>query len=289
MIASGSARATTTTTMRTTDRDDRACADDVSAVMDAPHQHAEPVAVENVATETPGAAAPPASASQSDLQMNSSFQSVSSLTESAGGAVGEEYGEMPPPPAPASEGGLDDFGDFASEPAAVEQATAAVERAALDDTPAEPMSNVSSHAALSEADFAEPETTASVVSASEPAAEPALNMYNSPHLQAFRAEQARLVSEKEEAEKREIERIKEEAQAEIELMNSQRAKQIANKKQANRERQTAEEQLFANATGWEAVCAYASEENLVENSLTDLSKMRSLLRVLKNTPPVKSA
>lgn len=282
MIASESARATTTTTMRTTDRDVRARADDASAVMDAPYQHAEPVAVENVATETPGDAAPPASASQSDLQMNSSFQSVSSLTESAGGAVGEEYEKMPPPPAPASEGGLDDFGDFASEPAAVERAT-------LDDAIAEPMSNVSSHAALSEADFAEPETTASVVSASEPAAEPALNMYNSPHLQAFRAEQARLVSEKEEAEKREIERIKEEAQAEIELMNSQRAKQIANKKQANRERQTAEEQLFANATGWEAVCAYASEENLVENSLTDLSKMRSLLRVLKNTPPVKSA
>ena len=90
-------------------------------------------------------------------------------------------------------------------------------------------------------------------------------------------------------EKREIERIKEEAQAEIELMNSQRAKQIENKKQANRERQTAEEELFANATGWEAVCAYASEENLAENSLTDLSKMPSLLRVLKNTPPVKSA
>ena len=151
------------------------------------------------------------------------------------------------------------------------------------------MSNVSSQAALNEADFAEPGVEASAVSASEPAAEPALNMYNSPHMQAFRAEQAKVISEKDDEEKREIERIKEEAQAEIELMNSQRAKQIANKKQANRERQTAEEELFANATGWEAVCAYASEENLVENSLTDLSKMRSLLRVLKNTPPVKSA
>ena len=214
--------------------------------------------------------------------MNSSFQSVSSLTESVGGANGEERAEAVPAVAPLSEGGLDDFGDFASEPAATEQA-------ALDDAPAEPMSNVSSQAALSEADFAEPDMEASAVSASEPAAEPALNMYNSPHLQAFRAEQAKVISEKEDEEKREIERIKEEAQAEIELMNSQRAKQIANKKQANRERQTAEEELFANATGWEAVCAYASEENLVENSLTDLSKMRSLLRVLKNTPPVKSA
>ena len=257
-----------------------ATGDDGTAVVNAPHQQPESGGVENAATETRGDAAPPASASQSDLQMNSSFQSVSSLTESVGGANGEERAEAVPALAPVSEGGLDDFGDFASEPAAAEQA-------ALDDAPAEPMSNVSSHAALSEADFAEPGTEA--VSASEPAAEPALNTYNSPHLQAFRAEQAKVISEKEDEEKREIERIKEEAQAEIELMNSQRAKQIANKKQANRERQTAEEELFANATGWEAVCAYASEENLVENSLTDLSKMCSLLRVLKNTPPVKSA
>ena len=257
-------------------------ADDGTAEVNAPHQQPESGGVESAATETRGDAAPPASASQSDLQMNFSFQSVSSLTESVGGANGEERAEAVPAVAPVSEGGLDDFGDFASEPAATEQA-------ALDDAPAEPMSNVSSQAALSEADFAEPDMEASAVSASEPAAEPALNMYNSPHLQAFRAEQAKVISEKEDEEKREIERIKEEAQAEIELMNSQRAKQIANKKQANRERQTAEEELFANATGWEAVCAYASEENLVENSLTDLSKMRSLLRVLKNTPPVKSA
>ena len=197
-----------------------------------------------------------------------------------------------------ADGGLDDFGDFAAEPAAVEQMTAEVGQMAVEHAaPAEPaapapeeapmepvavMSNAGSASALSESDFAAPEQSVM-------AEEPAVNMYNSPHLQAFRAEQAKQLAEREEAEKREIERIKEEAQAELELMDSQRAKQISSAKQANRERQTAEEELFANASGWEAVSNYVSDENLVPDSLTDLSKMRSLIRVLKNTPPVKSA
>jgi hypothetical protein len=164
---------------------------------------------------------------------------------------------------------------MAMEPAAPAEEPAPTETAA-------PMSNPGSVSALSESDFSAPEQPVM-------AAEPALNAYNSPHLQAFRAEQAKQIAEREEAEKREIERIKEEAQAELELMASQRAKQIASAKQANRERQTAEEELFANTSGWEAVCNYVSDENLVPDSLTDLSKMRSLLRVLKNTPPVKSA
>ena len=127
-----------------------------------------------------------------------------------------------------------------------------------------------------------------VESAPVPAAAPALNAYNSPFLQAFRAQQAKQLAEKEDAERLEIERIKEEAQAELELMDSQRAKQIAAAKAANRERQSAEVELFANASGWEAVVNLVSEENLVPESLTDLSKMKSLLRVLKNTPPVKA-
>ena len=107
-------------------------------------------------------------------------------------------------------------------------------------------------------------------------------------MQAFRAQQAKQLAEKEDAERLEIERIKEEAQAELELMDSQRAKQIAAAKAANRERQSAEVELFANASGWEAVVNLVSDENLVPESLTDLSKMKSLLRVLKNTPPVKA-
>jgi len=169
---------------------------------------------------------------------------------------------------------------------AVEHAAPAEPAApAPEEAPMEPvavMSNAGSASALSESDFAAPEQSVM-------AEEPAVNMYNSPHLQAFRAEQAKQLAEREEAEKREIERIKEEAQAELELMDSQRAKQISSAKQANRERQTAEEELFANASGWEAVSNYVSDENLVPDSLTDLSKMRSLIRVLKNTPPVKSA
>ena len=234
-----------------------------------------------------------AGAQEAQMQMNSSFQSMSSLSASQDfvtNAGEEDSGH--------ADGGFDDFGDFAAEPAAVEQMTAEVGQMAVEpaapaehaapaeeEAPIEPvavMSNAASASALSESDFAAPEQPVT-------AAEPALNMYNSPHLQAFRAEQAKQLAEREEAEKREIERIKEEAQAELELMDSQRAKQIASAKQANRERQTAEEELFANANGWEAVCNYMSDENLVPDSLTDLSKMRSLIRVLKNAPPVKSA
>ena len=116
-----------------------------------------------------------------------------------------------------------------------------------------------------------------------------LNSYNSPHLQAFRAKQAKALDEKAEAERLEIERIKEEARAELELMNSQRAKVIDAAKATNRELQTAEEELLASTAGWEAVASLVSDENLVPGSLTDLSKMRSLLRQLKNTPPAHAA
>lgn len=222
------------------------------------------------------------------IAQNSSFES---LSESLGGQQGDEVRE----PAVAVEQGLDDFGDYASEPALVEQTVTPAaayepEEAASAYEPAvpasasasAPISNVGSMAALSESDFAAPEPMMSVE-------QPQLNTLNSPHLQAFRAKQAQLLAEREEAERREIERIKEEAVAELELMTQQRAKLIAAAKQSNRERQTAEEELFANSTGWEAVCNYVSEDNLVPNSLTDLSKMRSLLRSLKNAPPVKTA
>ena len=63
--------------------------------------------------------------------MNSSFQSVSSLTESVGGANGEERAEAVPAVAPVSEGGLDDFGDFGVRAGGAEQA-------ALDDAAANP-------------------------------------------------------------------------------------------------------------------------------------------------------
>lgn len=215
------------------------------------------------------------------IAQNSSFES---LSESLGGRPGDEARE----PVVAVDGGLDDFVEYASEPAAVEQAGAPAAEAAHEPAvPASasasaPISNVGSMAALSESDFAAPEPMMSVE-------QPLLNTLNSPHLQAFRAKQARLIAEKEDVERREIERIKEEAVAELELMAQQRAKIIAAAKQSNRERQTAEEELFANSTGWEAVCNYVSEDNLVPNSLTDLSKMRSLLRLLKNAPPVKTA
>lgn len=231
------------------------------------------------------------------VTQNSSFGSLSE-------SLGQENGQQNGSNASLTEGGLDDFGDFATEPAAVESApveSAPVESAPVESAPAEsasaalagpestsasqppsaPVSNVGSMQALSESDFAPLEPAI--------ASEPALNTLNSPHLQAFRAKQAELLAEREEVERREIERIKEEAKAELDLMDSQRAKQISAAKQANRERQTAEEELFANSTGWEAVCNYVSEENLVPNSLTDLSKMRSLLRTLKNTHPVKTA
>lgn len=229
---------------------------------------------------------------------NASFASVSSLS----GSIVDPGADAPAQPVTNDE--LDDFGDFAGEPTATvvaaEQATFAepaqlevvggagawteesvVAEAAvpMEEHVSAPPSVVSE--ALSEETFSAPVESA-------PSAEPGLNAYNSPFLQAFRAEQAKQLAEKEDAERLEIERIKEEAQAELELMDSQRAKQISAAKAANRERQTAEEELFANASGWEAVCNLVSEDNLVPDSSTDLSKMKSLLRVLKNTPPVKA-
>jgi hypothetical protein len=250
-----------------------------------------------MARSTEGSAQDFQSAQFAPQANNASFASVSSLS----GSVVDQGADAPVERAEhVMSDGLDDFGDFAAEPTATvmatEPETREVDAGAWTEENvvgvAEPAVPMEEHVsappsvvseALSEETFAAP-----VESAPVPAAEPALNAYNSPFLQAFRAQQAKQLAEKEDAERLEIERIKEEAQAELELMDSQRAKQIAAVKAANRERQSAEVELFANASGWEAVVNLVSEENLVPESLTDLSKMKSLLRVLKNTPPVKA-
>ena len=75
-----------------------------------------------------------AGAQEAQMQMNSSFQSVSSLSASQDfgtNAGAEDSGH--------ADGGLDDFGDFAAEPAAVEQMTAEVGQMAVEHAaPAEP-------------------------------------------------------------------------------------------------------------------------------------------------------
>jgi hypothetical protein len=102
---------------------------------------------------------------------------------------------------------LDDFGEFSAEPMAVETTTAAMEQVALDPTapiteaapasnaalmeelvvadPAPPVmsSNPGSVQALSDAEFSAPPAPPSHTSTQEPA----LNAYNSPFLQEFRA------------------------------------------------------------------------------------------------------
>jgi len=257
-----------------------------------------------MARSTEGSAQDFQSAQFAPQANNASFASVSSLS----GSVADQGVDAPVERVEhVTTDGLDDFGDFAAEPTATVMATepemmtfaeparevdvgawteenvvgVAEPAVPMEEHVSAPPSVVSE--ALSEETFAVPVESAPVL-----AAEPALNAYNSPFLQAFRAQQAKQLAEKEDAERLEIERIKEEAQAELELMDSQRAKQIAAAKAANRERQSAEVELFANASGWEAVVNLVSEENLVPESLTDLSKMKSLLRVLKNTPPVKA-
>ena len=270
------------------------------------------VRIETTTIETGSVSGDFAQAAQdfSQMQANASF---GSLSDSQPVEAPSMTGDAPSMTGDASSvhDTLDDFGEFSAEPVAVETTTVAMEQVALDPTapiteaapasnaalmeelvvadsaPPVMSSNPGSVQALSEAEFSAPPAPPSHTSTQEPA----LNAYNSPFLQEFRAAQAQALAEKEEAENREIARINEEAQAELELMESQRAKQIAAAKTANRERQTAEEELFANSSGWEAVCNYAAstEDNFVPDSLTDLSKMKSLLRVLKNTPPVASA
>ena len=106
-------------------------------------------------------------------------------------------------------------------------------------------------------------------------------------MRAWKANQQSAYAEKRIAEERELKHIKEEAQAERELLYSQREKQIANAKQTNREREVVME--ASKGEGWEAVLNLISDENLVKDKNTDLSRFKQMLIKLKHQKPITSA
>ena len=114
-----------------------------------------------------------------------------------------------------------------------------------------------------------------------PAAPPAID---DTALRAWKAKRDAAIQEKRVAEERELKQIHEEAQAERELLYSQREKQIASAKQANREREVIMES--ARGEGWEAVLNLISDENLVKDKNTDLGRFKQILTRLKHQKPL---
>ena len=91
-------------------------------------------------------------------------------------------------------------------------------------------------------------------------------------MREWKARQEAAIQEKRIAEERELKHIHEEAQAERELLYSQREKQIAAAKKANREREVVME--ASRGEGWEAVLNLISDENLVKDKNTDLGRFK---------------
>ena len=114
--------------------------------------------------------------------------------------------------------------------------------------------------------------------------EPAAPAIDDSTMREWKEKHAIAIVEKRTAEERELKQIREEAQAERELLYSQREKQIAAAKTANREREVVME--ASRGEGWEAVCSLISYENLVKDKNTDLSRFKQTLIKLKHQKPM---
>ena len=98
------------------------------------------------------------------------------------------------------------------------------------------------------------------------------------------------LEQKSKLEREEIETIKEEAIAELDLMRNQRKKMIDANVAKNRSEQDSMTEVIATETGWEAVATLISEENFCpveegQRPPTDLGKMRGLIKTLKYKKP----
>ena len=98
------------------------------------------------------------------------------------------------------------------------------------------------------------------------------------------------LEQKSKLEREEIDTIKEEAVAELELMRNQRKKMIDANVAKNRSEQDSMTEVMATETGWEAVASLISEENFCpvedgQRPSTDLGKMRGLIKTLKYKKP----
>ena len=101
------------------------------------------------------------------------------------------------------------------------------------------------------------------------------------------------LEQKSKLEREEIDTIKEEAVAELELMRNQRKKMIDANVAKNRSEQDSMTEVMATETGWEAVASLISEENFCpvedgQRPSTDLGKMRGLIKTLKYKKPQKA-
>ena len=211
----------------------------------------------------------------------------------------DEFVEAPaaPPPAPAEE----DF--FAAAPAPVEAAAtesfeeaapapmppSASQGSAMDEFFAEGSHSAQSLPSDPDLFAAAPEPQAAeddFFQAPPPAAAPlaAETFAVSENTAAWKAEAAAAIADKSAAEKRELQSIREEAQAERDLMYSQREKQLTAAHKANREREV-QTQTDYKGQGWEGVNALISGEG---KTSADLGRMRQIITRLKHSKPASS-
>ena len=196
-----------------------------------------------------------------------------------------EFVSAPPPsasapaPAPAPPLAEGDFGSMQQGPSSesVDTVGGGTNSANLENSSVQksPMDNVSELGAPS-----------SAVPTPTPTPPPPARDIRKEYLAKMREE----LEQKSKLEREEIETIKEEAIAELDLMRNQRKKMIDANVAKNRSEQDSMTEVIATETGWEAVATLISEENFCpveegQRPPTDLGKMRGLIKTLKYKKP----
>ena len=190
-----------------------------------------------------------------------------------------EFVSAPPPSAPAPPLAEGDFGSMQQGPSSesVDTVGGGTNSTNLENSSVQksPMDNVSELGAPS-----------SAVPTPTPTPPPPARDIRKEYLAKMREE----LEQKSKLEREEIETIKEEAIAELDLMRNQRKKMIDANVAKNRSEQDSMTEVIATETGWEAVATLISEENFCpveegQRPPTDLGKMRGLIKTLKYKKP----